>query len=69
MQHVAIFPISSTVQLSSGHTGVVSRVNPLAVNRPTIRILTNEDGSEVAAPFEINLYDKEWMSVTIVKTL
>ncbi|GEB34430.1 HD-GYP domain-containing protein [Brevibacillus parabrevis] len=69
LQHVAIFPISSTVLLSSGHTGVVSRVNPLAVNRPIIRILTNEDGSEVASPFEINLYDKDWMSVTIVKTL
>ncbi|MGN7471628.1 HD-GYP domain-containing protein [Brevibacillus sp. SAFN-007a] len=69
LQHVAIFPIASTVQLSSGHTGVVSRVNPLAVNRPTIRILTNEDGSEVATPFEINLYDKDWMNVTIVRAL
>lgn len=69
LQHVAIFPIASTVLLSTGHTGVVSRVNPIAVNRPTIRILTNEDGSEVTTPYEINLYDKDWMTVTIVRTL
>ncbi|MDC0760145.1 MULTISPECIES: HD-GYP domain-containing protein [Brevibacillus] len=69
LQHVAIYPIASTVMLSTGHTGVVSKVNPLAVNRPTIRILTNEDGSEVASTYEVDLYDKEWMSVTIVKTL
>ncbi|WJQ79856.1 HD-GYP domain-containing protein [Brevibacillus brevis] len=69
LQHVAIYPVASTVLLSTGQTGVVSKVNPLAVNRPTIRILTNEDGSEVASTYEIDLYDKEWMSVTIVKTL
>lgn len=69
LQHVAIYPVASTVLLSTGHTGVVSKVNPLAVNRPTIRILTNVDGSEVATPYEIDLYDKEWMNVTIVKTL
>ncbi|MFD2369252.1 HD-GYP domain-containing protein [Brevibacillus sp. GCM10020057] len=69
LQHVAIHPIASTVQLNTGHVGVVSHVNPLAVNRPTIRILQEPDGSPVACPYEINLCDKEWMSVTIVKTL
>lgn len=69
LQHVAIYPIASTVQLNTGYVGVVSNVNPLAVNRPTIRILQEPDGSPVASPYEINLYDKDWMSVTIVKSL
>ncbi|WP_289140439.1 HD-GYP domain-containing protein [uncultured Brevibacillus sp.] len=69
LQHVAIYPIATTVLLSTGHVGVVSNVNPLAVNRPIIRILQEEDGSPVASPYEINLYDKEWVSVTIVKSL
>ncbi|QRG66026.1 HD-GYP domain-containing protein [Brevibacillus choshinensis] len=69
LQHVAIYPVASTVQLSTGHVGVVSNVNSLAVNRPTVRILQEPDGSAVASPYEINLYEKEWMSITIVKTL
>jgi len=69
LQHVAIYPIATTVLLSTGHVGVVSNVNPLAVNRPIIRILQEEDESPVASPYEINLYDKEWVSVTIVKSL
>lgn len=69
LMHVAIYPIASTVELSTGHTGVVSAVNPLAVNRPVIRILQNPDGTPVSSPYEMDLYDKKWVNVTIVKTL
>lgn len=69
LQHVAIYPVASTVQLNTGHVGVVAGVNPLAVNRPTVRILQEPDGSPAASPYEIDLYAKEWISVTIVKTL
>ncbi|MCM3079560.1 HD-GYP domain-containing protein [Brevibacillus invocatus] len=69
LQHVAIYPVASTVQLNTGQIGVVSHVNPLAVNRPTIRILQEMDGSPVTTPYEIDLYEKEWMSLTIVRTL
>ncbi|MED1951857.1 HD-GYP domain-containing protein [Brevibacillus centrosporus] len=69
LQHVAIYPVASTVKLNTGQVGVVSQVNSLAVNRPTIRILQEPDGSNVASPYEINLYEKEWMSVTIVQTM
>lgn len=69
LQHVAIYPIASTVQLNTGQVGVVSKVNAQAVNRPTVRILLESDGSAVSSPYEINLYDKERINVTIVKSL
>ncbi len=69
LHHVAIYPVASTVQLSTGHVGVVSLVNPLAVNRPTVRIVQEPDGSPSAAPYEIDLHDKRYINVTIVKTL
>lgn len=69
LQHVAIYPIASTVTLNTGQIGVVSAVNPLAVNRPTIRILREADGSPVAAPYEMDLYSKDFMSITIVDSV
>ncbi|USG67317.1 HD-GYP domain-containing protein [Brevibacillus ruminantium] len=69
LQHVAVYPIASTVQLNTGHIGVVSEVNPLAVNRPIVRILREPDGSPVASPYELDLYHKDCMSITIVKSV
>ncbi|MFY0545261.1 HD-GYP domain-containing protein [Brevibacillus sp. H7] len=69
LNHVAIYPVASTVQLSTGHVGVVSAIDPLAVSRPTIRIIAEPDGSAPAAPYEMELKHKHFVNVTIVKTM
>lgn len=69
LRHIAVYPIASTVHLSSGHVGVVSSVNPLAVNRPIIRVINEPDGLPAPFPYEIDLNDRDHLSVTITETL
>lgn len=69
LKHVAVYPIASTVQLSSGHVGVVSSIDPLAAHRPTIRIIQEPDGTSVQYPYEIDLRAKECISYIIAKTI
>lgn len=66
-KHISIYPIASTVQLSSGQVGVVSSINPVAVHRPTVRIIQEADGRRIPSPYEVDLH-KEY-TLTIVKTL
>ncbi|MBB3108515.1 HD-GYP domain-containing protein (c-di-GMP phosphodiesterase class II) [Paenibacillus phyllosphaerae] len=56
-QHISIYPIATTVLLSTGQIAVVCRNNMLAVHRPTVRILREPDGNPPAAPYEIELKD------------
>ncbi|RNB81592.1 HD-GYP domain-containing protein [Brevibacillus fluminis] len=67
--HIAIYPVATTVQLNTGHVGVVSFVDPLSVHRPTIRIIVEPDGSPTTSPYEIDLKKRENMSMIISKTL
>lgn len=67
--HIAIYPVATTVQLNTGHVGVVSHVDPLAVHRPTIRITIEPDGAPTPSPYEIDLKKRENMSMIIIKTL
>lgn len=69
LKHVAVYPIASTVKLSSGHVGVVSAIDTVAVHRPVVRIIEEPDGSPTPIPYELDLKHKDFMSVTIVKTL
>ncbi|ANE45945.1 metal-dependent phosphohydrolase [Paenibacillus swuensis] len=66
-RHISIYPIASTVELNTGQVGVVSAVNPNSVQRPTIRILKEADGTDVASPYEIDLHAH--YSYMITKTL
>lgn len=52
---VAIYPPGMTVRLSTGETGVVSKINNSVPHRPVIRILNNSMGEELSAPYEIDL--------------
>jgi HD-GYP domain-containing protein (c-di-GMP phosphodiesterase class II) len=54
-RHISIYPIATTLELNTGQVGVVSSVNPNAVQRPTVRILQEADGSLVKSPYEIDL--------------
>lgn len=52
---VAIYPPGMTVRLSTGETGVVSKINNNVPHRPFIRILNNSYGEELSVPYEIDL--------------
>ncbi|MFD2614526.1 HD-GYP domain-containing protein [Paenibacillus gansuensis] len=66
-RHISIYPVASTVLLNTGQTAVVSSVNPNSVQRPTVRVIKEADGSEPAEPYEIDLHEE--YSYTISKTL
>ncbi|OAB43228.1 HD-GYP domain-containing protein [Paenibacillus glacialis] len=61
---VAIYPPGMSVKLSSGETGVVSRIHPSIPQRPVVRILTNEYGEALKAPYDMDLT----LSLSIVIT-
>lgn len=52
---VAIYPIGITVKLQTGESGIVVDLNYSYPQRPIVRILYNEAGEEIAAPYEIDL--------------
>ncbi|MFC5652827.1 HD-GYP domain-containing protein [Paenibacillus solisilvae] len=57
-KHISIYPVSTSVLLSSGQVGVVALNNPLALHRPTVRILREADGTVPASPYQIDLKDE-----------
>jgi HD-GYP domain-containing protein (c-di-GMP phosphodiesterase class II) len=51
---VAIFPLGLSVRLSTGETGIVSRITNYK-QRPVVRVLTQPNGEELKQPYEIDL--------------
>jgi len=66
-QHICIYPVSTTVMLSSGQIGVVSSNHPGSVQRPTVRVLRESDGKEVQSPYELDM--RKELTVTIISSL
>jgi len=66
-KHISIYPVSTTVLLSSGQIAVVALNNPLAVNRPIVRILREADGTPPSQPYQIDLKDSH--SIMIVNEM
>jgi len=52
---VAIFPPGTPVTLNTGEQGVVSRLDASCLQRPTVRVLTNHNGEELKAPYDLQL--------------
>lgn len=52
---VSIFPLGLTVLLSSGESGIVSKVIPEFKHRPVVRVLKNPRGETLKQPYEIDL--------------
>jgi hypothetical protein len=52
---VAIYPIGMTVKLSTGQSAVVCDINSTCAHRPIIRVLTDEYGIELKAPYDLDL--------------
>jgi HD-GYP domain-containing protein (c-di-GMP phosphodiesterase class II) len=66
-KHISIYPISTSLLLSTGQVGVVSENNELAVHRPRVRIIMEAGGMPPASPYEIELKDE--LHITIIKEL
>jgi HD-GYP domain-containing protein (c-di-GMP phosphodiesterase class II) len=66
-QHISIYPVSSTVMLSSGQIGVVSANHSGSIQRPTVRVLRESDGKEAHSPYEIDM--RKELNVTIISSL
>ncbi|MCA0756684.1 HD-GYP domain-containing protein [Paenibacillus sp. N4] len=66
-RHISIYPVSTSLLLSTGQVGVVSENNELAVHRPKVRIIMEKDGTMPKEPYEIELKDE--LYITIVKEL
>ncbi len=74
---VAMYPIGVSVKLHSGESGVVVGIHASCPQRPIIRIIEDERGHALSAPYEIDLtkqlsamiveinYDSQSESVTI----
>ncbi|MBW7454023.1 HD-GYP domain-containing protein [Paenibacillus sepulcri] len=61
---VAIYPIGVTVKLQTGETGVVVDINASCPHRPVVRVLEDEHGTELKAPYEVDLSTKLTMMIT-----
>jgi HD-GYP domain-containing protein (c-di-GMP phosphodiesterase class II) len=65
--HISIYPVATTLLLSTGQEVVVTQNNDLAVHRPRVRVIKEADGSYPASPYDIELKDE--LHITIVKEL
>ncbi|WEK55297.1 MAG: HD-GYP domain-containing protein [Candidatus Cohnella colombiensis] len=52
---IAIYPIGITVQLNTGQSAVVVDINSSVMHRPIVRVLTDEEGNELSAPYDMDL--------------
>lgn len=52
---VSIFPLGLSVQLSSGESGIVSKVMADYKHRPVVRVLKDSNGAVLKQPYEIDL--------------
>lgn len=52
---VAIYPLGVAVTLNTGERGIVVDVHAVCPHRPVVRVLYNEAGEELAAPYEVDL--------------
>lgn len=52
---VSIFPLGLSVQLSTGESGIVSKVMPDYKHRPVVRVLQDSNGVALRQPYEVDL--------------
>jgi HD-GYP domain-containing protein (c-di-GMP phosphodiesterase class II) len=58
LRGIGRFPVGTFVLLSNGEIGVVCRINTTALALPVIKVLYDADGSRLAQPRTIDLYDE-----------
>lgn len=65
--NIAVFPVGSVVELSTGEIGVVVDVNKEAPNRPIVRLVFDRCGKRLQHPYEVDL--SKYSTVVVTKTL
>ncbi|OXM13146.1 HD-GYP domain-containing protein [Paenibacillus herberti] len=63
--HISMYPVSTSVVLSSGQVCVVARNFQVAVHRPVVRVIREADGTVPAEPYEVDLRDQ--LHLTIIR--
>lgn len=64
---VAIYPIGVTVLLNTGQQAVVVKLNPKCIHWPVVRVLTDEYGETLNAPYDLDLSTQLSVLVTRVE--
>lgn len=64
---VSIYPVGITVTLNTGQRGIVIDNNPGMPQRPIIRVYTDKEGRQLDNHYDINLIDKEHLSIMITE--
>jgi HD-GYP domain-containing protein (c-di-GMP phosphodiesterase class II) len=52
---VAIYPTGMSVKLSSGESGVISKVFQSMPHRPVVRVMTSSNGEALKVPYDLDL--------------
>ncbi|RXZ84715.1 HD-GYP domain-containing protein [Paenibacillaceae bacterium] len=55
---VFLYPIGVSVKLNSGESGIVVGADPTCLHRPIVRVLYNEAGERLKAPYETDLSEQ-----------
>lgn len=63
-KHISIYPVATTVLLSTGQIAVVVSNDPLAVSRPVVRIIREANGSAPAEAYEIDMKNDQKLMIT-----
>lgn len=64
---VAVYPIGCTVELNTGERGVVVDLNIGSLHRPIVRVLEEQAGIPLSAPYELDLSKK--LNIMITKMI
>jgi HD-GYP domain-containing protein (c-di-GMP phosphodiesterase class II) len=64
---VSIYPVGITVTLSTGQKGVVIGNNDGIPQRPIVRVYTDNEGNALEQTYDINLIDRDHLSVMITE--
>lgn len=68
-QSVATYPVGITVTLNTGETCVVVDYHKNFPNRPTVRIIADENGNELEKPYDLELLKHPSIVITQCETI
>ena len=57
VQLIGIYPAGSLVKVDTGHLAVVRQIHAPEPHRPQVRIVSDEQGTLLEAPYDINLWE------------
>jgi HD-GYP domain-containing protein (c-di-GMP phosphodiesterase class II) len=60
---IGLYPVGTMVRLSTNEVGIVTKINHEFSDRPTVKVLYDRDVNEIHEPFEIDLTEKEDLSI------